>query len=38
MNRCRTLAAVLWWSVVLVKHGSRSQPIYGVRDWPGDAR
>lgn len=34
MTRCRTLAQVLAWSIVVVKYGSRSQPIYGVRSWP----
>lgn len=31
MIRCRSLAAVLGWSVVVVKYGSRSEPVYGVR-------
>lgn len=31
MSHCRTLAAVLAWSIVVVKYGSRSQPVYGVR-------
>jgi len=34
MTRCRTLAALLAWSIIVVKHGSRSQPIYGVRELP----
>lgn len=31
--RCRTLAAMLWWSFVVVKYGSKSEPIYGARRW-----
>ncbi len=31
MSRCRLLASVLHLSIVVVKYGSRSQPIYGVR-------
>jgi hypothetical protein len=33
VTRCRTLAAVLAWSIEVVKYGSRSEPIYGVRGW-----
>jgi hypothetical protein len=31
VSRCRLLAAVLSWSIVVVKYGSRSQAVYGVR-------
>lgn len=34
MIRCRTLAAMLVWSIVVVKYDGKSQPVYGFRWWP----
>jgi hypothetical protein len=38
VSRARVLAMVLAWSIVVVKYGSKSQPIYSVRklDRPAD--
>jgi len=33
MRRCRMVAAVLTWSIVVVKYGARGEPVFGVRRW-----